>query len=144
MKSTIIVIIATLQFLTACATKLPVHVQGLAAAEANPRGCYRAATLVESTLEKKGFKAKWVALPAPAFRPGLGHAICVLEHEGKIWAYDSQFRGMTALKFKPSEVFNGEGVFIGDVVAIHKDARRRDFHGESSWAQLGLDTRGLF
>jgi hypothetical protein len=146
MKTTLITLIAILT-LAGCATKLPVQVNGLTKHEDNPNGCYRAATLVESTLKKNGIKAKWVALPKAVTRTDndfRGHAICVLEHEGKVWAYDSQFRGMTELKFKPSEVFNEKGDFIGDVVAIHKDARRRDFQTGSDWSQLGLDTRGLF
>jgi len=129
---------------TGCATKLPVQVRGLEAAEMKPNNCLQCAQLVEQAVKQAGGRAQWVSLPPTVHRPGSYHAICVLEHGENVYAYDSHFDGMIALALKPAEVFDSKGNFIGDPKEIHKRARPRDFHGSSSWAQLGLDTRGMF
>ncbi len=115
-------------FLTACATKLPVNVRGLEAAEWKSNNCLRCSMAVERAVKATGANAKWVSLQPTQYQKSY-HAICVLQHEGKTFAYDSQFGGMTDLRITPSLVFDRKGNFIGNPDTIHRRARPRDFHG---------------
>ena len=135
------IILLLITFLTGCATKLPVQVQGLSAAEAKSNNCLQCAVSVEKAVKSTGENAKWVSLPPTQFQKHY-HAICVLEHEGRTFVYDSQFGGMTDLRLAPSTVFDAKGNFIGDAVAIHKRARPRDFHGVHWGNGLNMDLRG--
>jgi len=125
-------------FLTGCATKLPVQVRGLAAAEAKPNNCLQCAVSVERAVKATGANAKWISLPAGS----VYHAICVIQHEGKTFAYDSHFDGMTDLRLAPSSVFDAKSNFIGDPNLIHRRARPRDFHGVHWKNGLNTDLRG--
>lgn len=122
-----------------CQTALPVKVPGLIAAENKPQNCNECAKLVEKAVKESGHNAAWVSLP----QGKRYHAICVFEHEGKIYAYDSQFRSKVDLRIPPSQVFDGKGAFIGDVAKIHQRARPiHDFY-RVQWSNgLNTDLRG--
>lgn len=140
---TLSMLLAVLIFVTGCQTALPVKVPGLTAAEDKPRNCYPCAKLVEAAVKKSGHNASVVALPAPRLQPGIGHAICVLEHQGKTFAYDSQFSSMIDLRIPPSQVFDAKGGFIGDAVLIHLRARPIHDFGGVQWGNgLNFDLRG--